>query len=125
MLLLPDLADGKAHCRPQFFKMFANFVHGDTALLCRVPAQSKSRVELFAKNSLQSVRQRFAQFQTETHVVCLLVGQSHVAVTSFARDLPAKPGRWLEFAARCTVGEFHFRHHETRMSAAININLDQ
>src|SRR6266699_6675633 len=105
--------------------MFANFVHGNASLLCGVPAQFESRLDLFAKNSLQSVRQRLAQFQTEAHIVCLFVGQSHVAVTFFARHLPPKPGRGLEFSAHYTVREFHFCYHQTGMSAAININLDQ
>jgi hypothetical protein len=125
MLILTDFTNGKAHCSAQFFKMFANFVHGDAALLCRVPAQSKGRVDLFAKDSLQPVRQGFTQFQTEAHIVSLLVGQSHVAVTFFSRYLPAKPGRWPEFAARYTVGELYLGHYQTQMSAAININLDQ
>ena len=29
--------------------MFANFVHGDAAFLCRVSTHLKSRVDLFAK----------------------------------------------------------------------------
>jgi hypothetical protein len=52
MLTLPDFVQGKAHCRAQFFEMFANFVHGHAAFLCRVPTQSKGRVDLFAKDSL-------------------------------------------------------------------------
>src|SRR5438034_5110776 len=125
MLILPDLAYGKAHCRAQFLKMFANFVHGNAALLCRVLAQSKSRLDLFVKNSLQPVRQRFAQFQAEAHVICSLVGQSDVTITFFACHFPAKPGRRLELSARCTIREFHFRHYQTGMPSAININLDQ
>src|SRR6266496_3043631 len=125
MLTFSDFAHGEAHCRAQFFEVFANFVHGNASLLCRVPAQFESRLDLFAKNSLQSVRQRLAQFQTEAHIVCLFVGQSHVAITFFARHLPPEPRRRLELPARCTVGEFYFRDHQTGMSAAININLDQ
>src|SRR5436190_5461070 len=105
--------------------MFANFVHGHASFLGRVPAQFQSRLNLFAENPFQSVRQRFAQFQTEAHIVGLLVGQSHVAIPLFAGDLPPKPGRWLEFSAHYTVRELHFRHHQTGMSAAINISLDQ
>jgi hypothetical protein len=125
MPILPDFGHGKPHCRAQLFKMFPNFVHGNASLFCRMPAQFEGRLDLFAKNPLQPFRQRFAQFQTEAHIVCLLVGQSHVAITFFARYFPPKPGGGLEFSARCAVGEFHFRHHQTGMSAAININLDQ
>ena len=56
-------------------------------------------------------------------ILCLLVGQSHVAITFFAGDFPPKPGRRFEFAARQAIGEFHFCDNETRMSAEININL--
>jgi hypothetical protein len=86
--------------------------HSRTAVFSHVTADS-------------SGPQRFAEFQTEAHKVrCLLVGQSHVAVTLFASHLPAEPGRWCEPAACYLVGEFHFRHYETGMSAAININLN-
>jgi hypothetical protein len=50
MLVLSYFARGKAHRGAQFLKMFANFVHGNTALLCRVLAQSESRVDFFAKD---------------------------------------------------------------------------
>ena len=39
MPIFSDFAHGKAHGRAQFFKVLANFVHGDASLLCRVPAQ--------------------------------------------------------------------------------------
>src|SRR6266567_4282349 len=125
MPIFTDFTHGKSHCRAQLFKMFANFVHGNASLLCRVPAQFEGRLDLFAKNPLQAVRQRLAQFQTEAHIVCLLVGQSHVAITLFPGHLPPKPGGGLELSAHSTVWEFHFRHHQTGMSAAININLNQ
>src|SRR5207247_335798 len=125
MPIFSNFAHGKAHFSAQFFKMFANFMNGNASLLCRVPAQLESGMDLFTKNSLQSVRQRLAQFQTEAHIVCLPVGQSHVAVTFLSRHLPPEPGRGLKFSAHCTVREFHFCHHQTGMSAAININLDQ
>src|SRR6266478_305924 len=106
--------------------MLANFVHGNAALLRRVSAQFKSRLNLFAENSLQSVRQPFAQFQTEAHgVLCLFVCQPDVAVTFFASHLPPEPGRRLESSASYAVGEFHFRHYQTGMSSAININLNE
>ena len=58
-------------------------------------------------------------------MVHLFVGQAHVAVTLFASYLSSKPVRRLEFAAGYAVGEFHLRHYETGMSAAINIDLDE
>jgi hypothetical protein len=74
MPIFSNFAHGKAHCRAQFFKMFSNFMNGNASLPYRVPAQLESGMDLFAKNSLQSVRQRLAQFQTEAHIVCLFVG---------------------------------------------------
>src|SRR5262245_17347983 len=47
--------------------MLSNFVDGDATLFGGVLAQVQSRVDLFAKNSLESYRQGFAQFQTESH----------------------------------------------------------
>jgi hypothetical protein len=126
MLIFADRTDGEAHCGAQFFQVFTHLVHGNAALLRRVAAQFKSRLDLFAKNSLQSVWQRFAQFQTEAHgVLCLFVCQPDVAVTFFASHLPPEPGRWLESSAGYAVGELHFRHYQTGMSAAINIDLDE
>ena len=62
VLSFTDLGCCQAHRGAQFFKMFANFMHGDTSLFCRVPAQFEGRLDLFAKNPLQSVGQWFAQF---------------------------------------------------------------
>jgi len=64
-----DLADCDPHCGAQLFEMLANLVHGDATLLCRVLAQMQSRVDLLAKDSLESFREGFAQFQTESHCV--------------------------------------------------------
>ena len=50
--------------------MLANFVHGHAPLFGGVLATVQSRVNFFAKNSLQSFRQGFAQFQAESHGVC-------------------------------------------------------
>jgi hypothetical protein len=85
-----------------------------------------SRTTVFSHVTADSIGpQRFAQFQTEAHRArCLLVGQSHVAVTLFASHLPAEPGRWCESSAGYAVGEFHFRHYQTGMSAAIKIDLN-
>src|SRR5436189_5341376 len=105
--------------------MLANLMHGDAALFRWMAAQTHSGVNLFAKNSLEPIRQRLAQFQAISHSCSLLVGQSHVAITFFARHLPPKPGRGLELPARCTVGEFHLCHYQTGMSAPISINLDK
>ena len=89
----------------QLFKMLTNFVYGDAALLCGVPTQLQGRLDLFPEDSFQSVRQRFAQFQTEAHrFSSLLVSESHVAVTFFASHFPSKPGRRLEFSAADAVG---------------------
>ena len=87
----------------------------------------RSRTTVFSHAMAASIgTKRFPQFQTEAHtVLCLLVGQSYVAVTLFASDLASKPGRWLESAAGYAVGEFHFRNYQTGMSSAININLDK
>ena len=49
--------------------MLANLVHSDATLFGGVLAQVQSRVDLLAKNSLESFRQGFAQFQTESHCV--------------------------------------------------------
>ena len=125
MLIFSDFADGEAHCRAQFFQMFANFVRGDAALLCGMPAQFQGGLDLLAKNSLEPVRQRLAQFQTEAHIMFLLVGQSDVAITFFTSHFPVKPRRWFEFVAGYVVGKFHFCDYETGMFTAININLDE
>ncbi len=125
MPILADFARGKTHRCAQLLKVLSNFVDCDAALLRRVQAQLESRFNLFAKNPLQSVRQRFAQFQTEAHkVFCLFVGQSHVAVTFLSSHFPSKPGGRLEFSAADAVREFHFRYHETSVSPLININLN-
>ena len=67
MSILADFGNGKAHCSAQLFKMLANFVDGDAALLCGVPTQLQGGLDLFPEDSFQPVRQRFAQFQTEAH----------------------------------------------------------
>ncbi len=87
----------------------------------------QSRTTVFSHVTADSIGpQRFAHFQTKAHrVLCLLVGQSDVAVTPFASHLPSKPGRRLEPAACYLVREFHFRHYQTAMSATINIDLDE
>ena len=87
----------------------------------------RRRITIFSHVTADSIGpQQFAHFQTKAHrVVCLLVGESHVAVKLLASHLPSKPGRWLEPAACYLVGEFHFRHYQTAMSAAINIDLDE
>ena len=86
----------------------------------------RRRTTIFSHVTADSIGpQRFPQFQTKAHrVVCLLVGESHVAVTLLASHLSSKPGRRLEPAACYLVGEFHFRHYQTSMSAAVNIDLD-
>jgi hypothetical protein len=107
---------GETHCGTQFLQMLAHFVHRHTALLCRMPAQLESRLNLFAKNSLQSVRQRFAQFQTEAHrVLWLFVGEPNVAITFFASYLPSKPGRRLELAVTRLAWKFHFGYNQTKV----------
>src|SRR5260370_27809589 len=87
----------------------------------------RSRTTVFSHAMAASIgTKRFAQLQTEAHRArYLLVGQSHVAVTLFASDLPAEPGRWLESSAGYAVGELHFRNYQASMSATININLHQ
>jgi hypothetical protein len=125
MSVLADFGNGKAHCRPQLFKVLANFVYGDAALLCGVPTQLQGRLDLFPEDSFQPNRQWFAQFQTEAHrTSSLLVSESHVAVAFFPSHFPSKPGRRLESSAADAVGEFHFCHHETGVSTLININLN-
>jgi hypothetical protein len=86
----------------------------------------RRRTTIFSHVTADSIGPpRFAHFQTKAHrAVCLLVGESHVAVTLLAGYLPSKPRRWLEPAACYLVGKFHFRHYQTAMSAAINIDLD-
>ena len=125
MSVLADFAYGKTHRCAQFLKVLSNFVDCDAALLRRVAAQLEGRLDLFAEDSFQSVRQWFTQLQTEAHnVLCLLVGESHVAVTFFPSHFSSKPGRRLEFSAAYAIGKLHFRYHETRMSPLININLN-
>ena len=51
--------------------MLANFVHSDATLFGGVLAKCKAESICFAKNSLESFRQGFAQFQTESHGVLL------------------------------------------------------
>jgi len=55
VLIFADRTDGKAHCGAQFFQVFAHLVHGNAALPRRMTAQFKSRLDLFAKDPLQSV----------------------------------------------------------------------
>src|SRR5207248_3438644 len=125
MPVLANFGNGKAHRRPQLLKVLANFVDCDPTLLRRVPTQLESKFALFPEDPFQSIRQRFAQFQFETHrILYLLVGESHVAVTFFAGYFSSKPGRRREFSAAYAVGKFHFRHHETGVSALINVNLN-
>ena len=86
----------------------------------------RRRTTIFSHVTADSIGpQRFPQFQTKAHrVVCLLVGESHVAVTFFPSHFSSKPGRWLEFSAAYAVGKLHFRYHETGVSPLININLN-
>jgi hypothetical protein len=49
--------------------MLANFVDSNATLFGGVLATVQSRIDLFAKDALESFRQRFAQFQTESHGV--------------------------------------------------------
>src|SRR5437762_1738142 len=122
--ILTDFACGKTHRCAQLLKVFSNFVYSDAALLRRVAAQLESRLDLFPEDSFQPLGQRFTQLQTEPHKsLCLLVREAHVAVTLFPSHFPSKPGRRFESSARDAVGEFHFRHYETSVSALININL--
>jgi hypothetical protein len=67
--IFADLADREPHCRTQLFEILANLVDSNATLFGGVLAQVQSRVDLFAKNSLESFRQGFAQFQTESHCV--------------------------------------------------------
>jgi hypothetical protein len=73
ILSRPPIFSHLALCQPQrsaqFFEMLADFVHGDTALLGRMAAQRYRRINLFANNSLQPVRQGLAQFQAITHIL--------------------------------------------------------
>ena len=69
MTIFADRADREPHCGTELFEMLANLVHGDATLFGGVLAQVQSRVDLLAKNSLESFRQGFAQFQTESHCV--------------------------------------------------------
>src|SRR5262249_14130187 len=71
--ILADRTGRKPHCRPQLFKMLAHFVHRDTAFFGGILTQLNGGIGLFAKNSLQSFRQRFAQFQTEGHGVFYVI----------------------------------------------------
>jgi hypothetical protein len=125
MPILANFAYGKTHGCAQLLKVLSNFVDCDAALVRRVSAQLESGLDLFPEDSFQPVRQRFTQFQFETHrILYLLVGESHVAVTFFPSHFPSKPGRRLEFSAAGAVGEFHLCHHETGVSPLININLN-
>ena len=99
-------------------------MHCDAALFGGVLAQVQSRVDLFAKNSLESFRQGFAQFQTESHGV-LRQGESYVAVALFACDFPPKPPRCFEPATAGGIRKFHLGNYKTGMSTPINIQLDQ
>ena len=97
------------------------------ALLCRMPAQFEGKIDLLAKNAFEPFPDisGFTQFQTEAHrILCLFVGQSHVAVTFFPSHFPSKPGRRFESSAAGAVGEFHLRYHEAGVSTLININLN-
>src|SRR5260370_12766534 len=57
----------------QFFKVLANLMHSHTALSCRMPAQSHSGLNLFSEDSIQTLRQRLAQFQAIAHVAAYSV----------------------------------------------------
>ena len=50
--------------------MLANLVHGDATLFCWALATVQSRIDLLAKNALESFGQGFAQFETESHGAC-------------------------------------------------------
>jgi hypothetical protein len=62
--------DREAHCSPKLFEMLPNFVHGDATFFGGVSAQVQRRVDLLAEDSFDCFRQRFAQFQTESHGIC-------------------------------------------------------
>src|SRR6516165_5495418 len=51
-------------------------------------------------------------------------GQSHIAVTFFARDLTPKPAWWFELAAARMAWKFYFSHHQTMIGAVINVDLN-
>ena len=125
VLIFTHFTNGETHRRSQFFKVLSNFVNCDATLLCRVPTQLQSGLDLFPEDSFQSIWQRFTQFQFETHrLIYLLIGQSNVAVTFFPSHFSSKPGKRFEFSAAGAIGEFHLGHHETGMSPLININLN-
>ena len=86
----------------------------------------RRRTKIFSHVTVDSIDpQRFAHFQTKAHrVLCLLVGESHVAVTLLAGDFAAKPPWWLEFSTARVVRKFNFRHHQTMVAAVINVDLD-
>jgi hypothetical protein len=67
--IFADRADRQPHCGTELFEMLANLVHSNASLFGGVLAQAQSRVDLLAKNSLESFRQGLAQFQTESHCV--------------------------------------------------------
>jgi hypothetical protein len=67
--IFSDRADRKPHCGAELFQMLANLVDRNAALFGRMLAQVQSRVDLLAKDSLESSGQGFAQFQTESHGV--------------------------------------------------------
>src|SRR5215472_3758621 len=104
--------------------MLPNLVHGDPTLLGGIVAQTQSRIDLFGKDSLESIRQGFAQFQTESHGVFLTEGETHVAVSLFACHFPSKPPRWLESLATGGVRKFHLRNDKILMSPPILIDFN-
>jgi len=105
MTIFADRADRESHCGTELFEVLANRVDSNATLLAGV-GTSAIRVDLFAKDSLESFRQGFAQFQTEA-MVSSTSGRDARCCSVFAGHFPPKPPRCFESAAAGSIRKFH------------------